>query len=96
MAEAFALSIRENTDVNELFTLLQSPGYQSQRQDYTSLLNYVDTITKQYNDIMTELNALKEKVNTITDRKNPLVGMVEHLEGLASDIGEKLQALNDT
>lgn len=94
MAEA-SISIREAPDVKELLALMQAPGYQSQRQDYTSLLNYVDTLTKQYNSILTELETLKEKVSGITDRKNPLVVMVENLESLAVGIGEKLRDLRD-
>jgi hypothetical protein len=95
MAEALSASLYDNPDIKELLELLKSPGFQAQRKDYESLLDGVETIVKQYNNILTELDALKEKVGKITDRKNPLVGMTEHLESLASGIGEKLKSLKD-
>ena len=95
MATATALPLRGDTDVKKLLDLLNAPAYQSQRQEYDSLLDYVDTITAQYNTILTELTALKEKVSEITDRKNPLSLMAENLENLASGIGEKLKNLKD-
>lgn len=95
MAEAIALPLRGDTDVKKLLDLLNTPGYQSQRREYESLLDYVDTITAQYNTILTELDALKEKVSKITDRKNPLSVMVENLEALADNVGTKLRSLKD-
>lgn len=95
MAEAIALPLRGDTDVKNLLDLLNAPGYQSQRREYESLLDYVDTITAQYNTILSELDALKEKVSKITDRKNPLAVMVENLETLADNVGTKLRSLKD-
>jgi hypothetical protein len=95
MAEALSASLYDNPDIKELLELLKSPGFRIQRKDYESLLDGVETIVKQYTGILTELDALKEKVSKITDRKNPLVGMAEHLESLASGIGEKLKSLKD-
>lgn len=96
MAEAFALPLHENSDIQELIKLLSSPAYQSQRHEYISLLNYVEDITQQYNTILTELNALKEKVSGITDKKSSFVVMVERLDNLSSGIGMRLTNLKDS
>jgi hypothetical protein len=96
MAEALAISMHDNSGIEELLELLKSPGFQSQRKEYESLLDGVETIVKQYNSILTELDALKEKVGKITDRKNPLAVMVECLENLAASIGEELNSLKES
>ena len=95
MAETITMTLNDNPNIKELLELLKSPGYQAQRQEYTALLDGVDAIVKQYNTILTELDALKEKVSKITDRKNPIVVMVDHLENLANGVGEKLKNLRD-
>jgi hypothetical protein len=96
MAGATAVFVRNHPDVTSLLEILNTPGLESQRNEYTSILDYVDTITAQYNTILTELTALKEKVGEITDRKNPFAVMTENLENLASDIGIKLKNLKDS
>jgi len=93
MAETLTISPHDNTDIKELLELLKSPGFQTQRKEYESLLDGVKTIAKQYNSILTELDALKEKVSRITDKKNPLHIMADNLDKLAADIGEKLKNL---
>ncbi len=88
-------TMRENPDVKELLELLKSPGFQAHRQSYESLLNGVDSIIRQYDNILTELDALKEKVSRITDRKNPLAVMVGRLEALADNIEKRLNGIRD-
>jgi hypothetical protein len=95
MSEAITMSLHDNPDIKELLELLKSPGFQTQRKEYGSLLDGVEAIVKQYNTILTELDALKEKVGKITDRKNPLAVMVGNLENLAADVGAKLKNLKD-
>jgi uncharacterized protein Yka (UPF0111/DUF47 family) len=95
MAEATKTPLHDNPDIKELLEILKSPGFQSQQQEYTSLLDSVETIVNQYDAILTELDDLKEKVSKIADKKNPLAIMVERLETLATGIGEKLKNLKD-
>jgi hypothetical protein len=79
----------------ELLELLNRPGYESQRREYTSVLDYVDALTNQYNSIMAELADLKERVSGITDKKNPIAVMVERLSSVVSGIGDRLKAIKD-
>ena len=95
MAEALTIPMRNDPDVKKLLDHLNAPGMESQRQEYISLLDYVDSITEQYTTILSELDALKEKVSKITDKKNPLAIMVDNLEKLAADVGAKLKNLKD-
>jgi len=95
MAEALTIPMRNDPDVKKLLDHLNAPGMESQRQEYISLLDYVDSITEQYTTILSELDALKEKVSKITDKKNPLAIMVDNLENLAADVGAKLKNLKD-
>jgi hypothetical protein len=95
MAEASALPLRGNPDIEGLLELLSAPGHQSQRQEYISLVDYVDAITRQYDSILRELADLKEKVGGIADRKNPIALMMDNLEKLAADVGAKLKNMKD-
>jgi len=95
MAEAIAVTLRDDPDVKELLALLQDPAYRSQRMTFSSIMDYADDIRYQYDTILTELSTLKEKVSQITDKKNPLNLMVENLETLAADVGTKLKNLKD-
>jgi len=94
MAE-LALPISDNPDIKNLLELMQSPGYESEREGFMSILNYTDALSDQYNKIMTELTDLKEKISDITDRKNPVSAMIEHLTNVLTGIGEKLKTLKD-
>ncbi|MCL2253082.1 MAG: hypothetical protein FWC09_01435 [Lachnospiraceae bacterium] len=91
MSEVITINLNENPDIKELLELLKSPGFKSQQKDYTSLLDNVEAIVKQYNTILSELDTLKEKMNHMSDRKNPLTVMVDRLDKIADDIGEKIK-----
>jgi len=96
MSEALVLPMRETPEVKRLLELMDASGNQAQRQELISMVNYVDILTNQYNTIMKELTELKEKVGGITDKKNPLSVMMEHLTNVVADIGAKLKALKDS
>ena len=91
-----ALKLHENPDIKELLELLSTPGYEGQRREFTSMLNYVGTITTQYNSIMKELADLKEKVGDITDKKTPLTIMIESLSKMMDGIGKMITSLVDS
>ena len=93
---ALALPIRDNADVIKLLDLLNAPGFQAEKQGFISLISYVDVITEQYNNIMTELSDVKDRLGDMGGKKNPLTVMVEHLSNVVSSIGEKLKALKDS
>lgn len=95
MAEALAVTLRDDPDVKELVALLQDPEYRSQHMTFSAILDYADDIRYQYDTILSELDSLKEKVSKITDKKNPLAIMVDNLETLASDVGAELKNLKD-
>jgi hypothetical protein len=96
MAAALVLPMNDNPDIMELLEMLNQPGFEGEKKEYASVLDYVFTLTNQYNSIMAELADLKERVSGITDKKNPLAVMVEHLENLALGIGEKLNHLRES
>ena len=91
-----AIPLRDNPDIKKLLELMQASGYESERQGFLSILEYNDTLTEQYNNIMTELTDVKDKINDIADKKNPVSVMVEHLMDILNGIGEKLKALKDS
>ena len=95
MAETLTLPLRDDPDVKKLIDLLSAPGFQTQLRDYTSTLDYVDTLTNQYNAIMTELSVLKEQLGTMIDNKNPIIVILDNHSNVVSDIGEKLKAIKD-
>lgn len=95
MAQTVVLPLLGNPDVKALLELLNTPEFQTQRQEYTALLNHVDSITQQYSTILTELNALKEQVGKLGNRKGTLSVMGERLDTFASDVGEKMKNLKD-
>ena len=82
--------------VMEFMKMLNAPGFQSQRQDFSALIDYISNVEKQYNSILNELNALKEQVSGIKDKKNPIAVMVAKTQETASDIGEKLRNAKDS
>jgi len=93
---ALAIPMRDDPDVLKLLDLLNTPGYQAEKQGFSSLINYVDVISEQYNNILTELTDLKDRIGDITDKKNPLAVMVERLSSVVSGIGERLKAIKDS
>jgi len=90
-----ALPLRDNPEIKKLLEIMQTPGYESERQGFLSIIEYNDILTEQYNNIMTELTYMKEKINEITDKKNPVSVMVEHLLEILNGIGEKLKDFKD-
>ena len=96
MAAALVIPMRDDPDVLKLLDLLNTPGYQAEKQGFSSLINYVDVISEQYNNILDELTDLKDRIGDITDKKNPLAFMAERLASIVSGIGEKLKALKDS
>jgi hypothetical protein len=95
MAKTIAASLRDNPDIKSLLELLDKPEYQSQHQEFTSILDYFETLSSKYESVMTKLDAMNEKLSGITDRKNPLAIMAERLSSVVSGIGDKLNALKD-
>jgi hypothetical protein len=95
MAE-LALPISDNPDIKKLLDLMQSPDYESERQGFLSILKYTDTLTEQYNNLVTKFDSLDEKFSDLTGKKNPISVMVEHLDNIITGIGEKLKALKDS
>ena len=95
MAEALTL-MWDDPDVITLFDYLKTSGTETQRREYESLLDYVDTITQQYNTILTELDTLKEKVGVFAGKKTPIAVMTENLETLATNAESKLENLKDS
>jgi hemoglobin-like flavoprotein len=95
MAGAMSVPLREQTDVRKLLNLFRA-GQQSERQEYETLLDYVETVENRYNSILDELTALRETVRGIADRKNPVSIMVEHLSSVVSGIGARLKAIKDS
>jgi hypothetical protein len=96
MTGAMAVSLRDDPEVLKLVDVLGEPGSETQSKQYAALLDYFETLTNQYNAMMTELAAVKERLGDITDKKNPITVMVEHLSGVISGIGAKLMAIKDS
>ena len=60
MTGAIVIPMRDNPDIIELLGLLDKPGFEGQKKEYMSVLDYVDALTNQYNSIMEELADLKK------------------------------------
>jgi DNA gyrase/topoisomerase IV subunit A len=88
--------MHDDPDVQNMLDLLSAPGLHEQKQHYTSILDYVDNLSNQYDSIMEKLSEMTEKLGDITERKNPFSVMVERLTNMVSAIGEKLKALKDS
>ena len=95
MAEVLALPMRDNPDIIKLLNLFNAPEYQSERREFTSMLDYFDALTNQYNALMEQMSVLNDKVSGIADKKNPLVIMTERMGSIVSSIGDKLAAIKD-
>ena len=94
--EFSALQLRDDPNIKNLLNLLNDPRYQSEKQEFNSILGHVDELTNSYNSIMEKLDAMNKKLNAVTDKKNPLSIIAEHLYNIVSGIGEKLKALKDS
>jgi uncharacterized phage infection (PIP) family protein YhgE len=90
-----ALSLRENPDVMKLLESMKTPRLKSHQQGFLALLEYTDALTNQYNSILDELSGLKERIGGIADKKSPLANMVEKLDTLTTDVGEKLNSFKN-
>ena len=95
MAVAAAPSLRENPNVLNLLDFFNRPEYQSQRQEFNSILDFYDILNSHYNSLNTKMAELNDKVSEISDRKNPFTIMLEHMGNIVSSIGEKLKAIKD-
>lgn len=95
MAEVLAL-MTENPDAVKLLSYLKASGMETQRQDYGSLVNYIDTIESQYNSIIKELTELKSQISGIKDTKNPITVMAGRMESTVLDIGARLRSIKDS
>jgi uncharacterized phage infection (PIP) family protein YhgE len=96
MAEAMTMPLRGNPDVIKLLDLFKTNGYESEHQEYSALLDYVETVENRYNSILDELTALREQISGIADRKNPLAIIAERLSSAVSGLGAKLKAIKDS
>jgi len=96
MAEVLMFGLRDNPDIIKLFDLFDAPDYESERQEFTSILNYCESLTNQYNALITQMNAMNEKIKSLTDKKNPFTVMVEHVTNVVAGFGEKLKAIKDS
>jgi uncharacterized phage infection (PIP) family protein YhgE len=96
MAEAMTMPLRGNPDVMKLLDLFKTNGYESEHQEYSALLDYVETVENRYNSILDELTALREQISGIADRKNPLAIIAERISSVVSGIGAKLKAIKDS
>ena len=95
MAAVSASSLRDNPDILNLLNLLSAHEYQSQRQEFASMLGYFDILANHYNSLVAQIAELNEKVSDLSERKNPFAIMLEHMKNIVSGIGEKLQAIKD-
>jgi hypothetical protein len=96
MTDVLVLSVRDNPDIIKLLNMFNTPGYESERQEFSSMLDYFEALTNQYNALMAQMTALDEKVSGITDKKNPLAIMTERIGSIVSSIGDKLAAIKDS
>jgi hypothetical protein len=45
MAEKITATLRDNPEIKKLLELLDNPAYKSQRQEFTSILDYFETLS---------------------------------------------------
>lgn len=87
--------LKNNQSVTDFIEYLHNSGFEENKQDFVELIKYVDTVEKKYDAILTELNALKEQLGEIHDKKNPMFSVVKDTQEKVIDIGQKLNALKD-
>jgi len=95
MADTLA-PLYKNPDVINFLEVMNAPGMETQKQDYESLIKYVDTLENQYSALRSEIAELKTQISGIKDKKNPFVAMVEMMESAVSDMGTKLTGIRDS
>lgn len=89
-------STLDNPEIRKLFEQILTSEYEAEAQEFQALIDYTNVLTSQYNSILHELAELKEKINTIADRKNPIHKMADNLDRLADDVGTKLRNLKES
>lgn len=87
--------IEDDRGVKDFIDYFNDPNYKVQKQDYMALIEYVSAAEKQYDSILSELNALKEQLGGIHDKKNPLTSMMENTQENVLGIGLKLNGIKD-
>ena len=95
MTDAFAIPLKEAPEISALLKVLQTPGAEPLQREYNALLEYVDTITTQYNTILTRLDTLQDKLGNSAGKKGPFSVMADRLDTLALDVGAKLKDIRD-
>lgn len=87
-------SINDNSTVKEYLSLLLNHGYQKEHSETKELLEYIETIEKQYSEIFNELQNVKELLSQLQNpaTKSRLTQTVEKTEKV---IESGLKKLND-
>jgi len=90
------VSLNKNPDIIKLLEVLNTPGMETQKQDYESIIKYIDTLENQYSTIRSEIAELKSQISGIKDKKNPFVAMAEKMDSSVSDMRTKLMEVRDS
>lgn len=63
----------KHDDVARLIDILQDNGKPQQSQEFAHLAGYIDTLHDQLNTVLGELKEVKQRLDAISDKKNPVV-----------------------
>lgn len=89
--------VSENPNVKELMEVLRTNKMATQSADLSQLLNYVDTMEKQFDAVLSELNSVRKQLNEIKDKQNPVkaacIKMVNSLKSVVTEAKEKLNEI---
>jgi hypothetical protein len=90
-----APNLNEEPGVNNFIKFLDSPGFKEQQNDYVKLLEYVSVVEKQYDSILTELNAIKSQIESTPNNKKQYESIMESARENILEIGLKINAIKD-
>ena len=88
-AEALAIPLKENTAVQELMNILRGNNMSKQLNDFTELINHVDTMENQLSKVLGELNSVRKQLDEIKDKQHPIrTACMKMLNSLQTSVKE--------